>query len=74
MTGARQKPLVIPRMEQEYLVSNAGLTPVTARRAIETLVERGVLETITGGRRNTVWAHRGILTTLDEYAEQLRRV
>ena len=68
-------PLLIeqPVINQEYLASKAGLTPATARRAIDTLVERGVLETMTGGRRNTVWAHRGILATLDEYAERLRR-
>ena len=46
---------------------------MTARRAIETLAERGVLKQITGGRRNKVWIHRGILQVLDEYAAQLRR-
>ena len=62
-----------PIINQEYLVQHLGLGTMTARRAIETLAERGVLKQITGGRRNKVWIHRGILQVLDEYAAQLRR-
>lgn len=62
-----------PIINQEYVISHLGMTPMTARRAIGTLTDRGVLTQIKGGRRNTVWAHRGILHVLDEYAAQLRR-
>lgn len=68
-------PLLIeqPIINHEYLVTHLGLQPVAAHRAIETLAERGVLDQITGGRRNKVWIHRGILQVLDDYAAQLRR-
>ncbi|MBT1164311.1 Fic family protein [Bifidobacterium felsineum] len=68
-------PMLIeqPIINQEYLVTHLGLGTMTVRRAIETLADRGVLEQITGGRRNKVWIHRGILQILDDYATQLRR-
>lgn len=68
-------PLLVeqPIINVDYLVHTAGLTYVTARRTIEMLTNRGVLIEIMGGRRNTVWEHRGILQVLDDYAAQLRR-
>lgn len=69
-------PLLIeqPIVNHAYLMSKASISPATARRVIDVLVERGVLTEIMGGRRNKVWAHQGILQVLDEYAKQLRRV
>ncbi|KAA8825252.1 Fic family protein [Bifidobacterium reuteri] len=68
-------PILIeqPIINQEYLTSHLGLGMMTAHRAVDTLEERGVLDRITGGRRNKVWIHRGVLQVLDEYAAQLRR-
>lgn len=62
-----------PIVNQEYLISHLGLTQVSARRSIDTLAERGILDQIMGGRRNKVWMHRGILQVLDDYAARLRR-
>lgn len=62
-----------PIINQDYLVSTLRLSPVSARRVIDTLQQRGVVNEIMGGRRNKVWVHRGILDVLDGYAAQLRR-
>ncbi|MBT1172416.1 Fic family protein [Bifidobacterium sp. MA2] len=62
-----------PIINRDYLSKTLGLSPMTASRAIRVLTERGVLDEITGGRRNTVWEHRGILSVLDDYAARLRR-
>lgn len=64
-----EQPIITP----QYLVSHTDCTPATARRAIEILTERGVLSEIRGGRRNMVWAHKGVLAVLDDYAAQIRR-
>lgn len=68
-------PLLIgqPVLSVDYLVRNAGLSKMTASRAIDVLVEREILVEITGQRRNRVWQHQGVLTILDDYAEQIRR-
>lgn len=68
-------PLLIeqPVINVDYLVKAGGLSYATARRAVTTLTDFGVLDEIMGGRRNTVWVHRGILQVMDDYAAQLRR-
>lgn len=68
-------PLLIgqPVMSIDYLVRTAGFNKMTATRAIDVLVEREVIVEITGHRRNRIWQHQGVLTILDDYAEQIRR-
>lgn len=63
-----------PVVNTDFLIDTVGLTPNTARRSMEVLVERGILSEGSGARRNRVWTHRGILDVLDEYAEQIRRM
>ena len=50
-----------------------GFAPAAAVRTLNLLEEREVLVERSGARRNRVWMHEGILGTLDDYAEQLRR-
>lgn len=62
-----------PVMNTRYLQESLGLSKSQAERAINALVERNVLVTRTGRKRNMVWEHRGVLDVLDGYAERLRR-
>lgn len=68
-------PLLIeqPIINREYLIRKIGLSPMSARRAIDTLAKRGIVVQTMGGRRNAVWEHKGILSVLDEYGTQYRR-
>ncbi|UFS60168.1 Fic family protein [Subtercola endophyticus] len=71
--------LVLPRLvgqpvvNAQYLKKTLGLSTVTALRAIDALVEHGVLVERTGQARNRVWQHPGILSVLDGYADGIRR-
>ncbi|WP_190972898.1 Fic family protein [Bifidobacterium rousetti] len=62
-----------PIINRAYLQRTLGISSMTAGRALTTLTGHGVLVESTGGRRNVVWEHKGILGVLDEYAAQLRR-
>lgn len=63
-----------PIINTRYLQDELGLSKPRAERAVATLADRGVLVARSGGRRNVVWEHRGILDVLDDYAAGLRRV
>lgn len=63
-----------PVVNTAYLRSAVGLTEPSAHRALATLTERGVLDERTGFSRNRVWAHTGILSILDDYADSIRRI
>lgn len=62
-----------PVINAPLLINKLGMNDVTAQRALEQLVSRGVLAERTGLRRNRVYQHDGILAVLDVYAQQLRR-
>ena len=62
-----------PVIDAKFLTGALGLNNTAAQRALRTLAEAGVLEERSGKRRNRAWQHRGILTVLDDYAEQIRR-
>ncbi|SFR78252.1 Fic family protein [Agromyces sp. CF514] len=62
-----------PIINSRYLTRQLGYNDVTAKRTIETLVERGVLVERSGRARNRVWQHAGILDVLDDYASSVRR-
>ncbi|WP_231916300.1 Fic family protein [Microbacterium karelineae] len=64
-----QQPVLNSRAVRERL----GMGEVAAKRALDTLVERGVLVERTGSARNRIWQHRGILGALDGYADRVRR-
>jgi Fic family protein len=62
-----------PIVNTRYLVSALGINRLAALRAVDTLVERGVVSERTGRARNRIWQHDGILGVLDEYAGTIRR-
>lgn len=62
-----------PTINVEYLTKRLGLAPVTARRALNTLVDHKVASHTMGGRRNEVWEHKGIIAALNNYSAELRR-
>lgn len=62
-----------PVINAPLLITKLGMNEVTAQRALEQLVSRGVLVERTGLRRNRIYQHDGILAVLDVYAQQLRR-
>ncbi|MDQ0613567.1 Fic family protein [Microbacterium sp. W4I4] len=63
-----------PAVNMRYLTGALGFGEMTALRAVDSLVERGVLVESTGKGRNRVWQHRGILDVLDAYAARIRRM
>jgi len=71
----RVLPLLVgqPVVNARYLAATLNTTERSAHRALDILVERGVLVERTGWRRNRVWQHPGILDVLDDYAEMVRR-
>ncbi|MDO7882578.1 Fic family protein [Protaetiibacter sp. WY-16] len=71
----RAVPLLVgqPVLTVRFLQDALQLPERAAFRAIETLVERGVLEDRSGRARGRVYQHPGILAVLDDYAAGLRR-
>lgn len=68
-------PLLIshPILNAPALSKLMGIEPVAAQRALTQLGERGVVTEQTGQKRGRVWAHTGVISTLDRYAADLRR-
>lgn len=68
-------PLLVgqPVVNTRYLVDQLGRSDVSVVRALETLAARDILTERTGFSRNRVWEHRGVLNTLDAYADRVRR-
>lgn len=62
-----------PVVNSRYVKRALGINDTAAQRAIDALVERGVLTERTGRSRNRVYQHLAVLDELDAYAEQLRR-
>ncbi|GAA4723439.1 hypothetical protein GCM10023216_11310 [Isoptericola chiayiensis] len=62
-----------PVVNARFLSDHLGMAGQTAQNALNQLTEAGVLTERTGLRRNRVWEHRGILTVLDQYAQNLLR-
>lgn len=71
----RALPLLVgqPIVNAEYLMREMHISAMTAYRSLDTLTERNILTVTTGGRRNRVWEHKGIIDVLDDYAAGLRR-
>ncbi|MFE1594788.1 Fic family protein [Nocardia sp. NPDC058705] len=57
-----------------YVVESFGISGVAAQRAIDRLVESGVLREVSQRTRNRIWQADGILTALDDFAAGIRRV
>jgi len=71
----RVLPLLIgqPIVTSRYLTQTLGLNEVAAKRAIDTLVARGVLVETSGRSRGRTWAQSDVLAALDGYARRVRR-
>jgi Fic family protein len=71
----RVLPLLIgqPIVTSRYLTQTLGLNEVAAKRAIDTLVARGVLVETSGRNRGRTWAQSDVLAALDGYARRVRR-
>lgn len=69
LDGLLRQPAVTVRLVQdEHEVSQPA-----AERAVEALVEAGVLSRSNEGRRNRVWVCRDVLAALDAFGERARR-
>jgi len=68
-------PLLIaqPIVNAAHLREALNVSAMSVQRALAQLTVAGVLQEATGRSRNRVWQHRGILTILDDYAEEVRR-
>ncbi|WP_139416315.1 Fic family protein [Agromyces laixinhei] len=62
-----------PVVNTRYLQQRLAMSEASSLRALDTLVERGVLIERTGYGRNRVWQHSGIIAVLDAYAAGIRR-
>ncbi|WP_062994645.1 Fic family protein [Nocardia mikamii] len=63
-----------PIVTTAYLIRTFDISGVAAHRAIDRLVEAGVLREVTRQARNRVWQADEILAALDEFAAGIRRV
>lgn len=63
-----------PVVNSTYVAETFGTSGVAAQRAIDRLVESGVLREVSQRARNRVWQADGILTVLDDFAAGIRRV
>jgi Fic family protein len=57
-----------PVVNSELIVRELGVPATTALRALDALVERGVLEVANSKRRNRIWLAQPVLNALDDFA------
>lgn len=62
-----------PVIDIAYVERTFGVSNMAAGRAIERMVEAGVLTQTSKGRRNRVWQADAVLEALDDFAERIRR-
>ncbi|MEV0437072.1 Fic family protein [Nocardia sp. NPDC050413] len=63
-----------PVVNSAYVAETFGISAVAAQRAIDRLVQSGVLREVSQRARNRVWQADAILTALDDFAAGVRRV
>lgn len=68
-------PLLIrqPAVTVAYLGEQVGVSQPAALRAVNQLVDAGILKPATANRRNRVWVAQGVVQALDEFAARARR-
>ncbi|MBM6591336.1 Fic family protein [Brevibacterium sp. RIT 803] len=68
-------PMLIaqPAVNLSFVAVALGTNQMTAMRAVDTLVDRGILREATGRRRNRIWQQPGVLSVLDAFADGARR-
>lgn len=62
-----------PIMNSDYAQRVLAAGPVTANRALDVLVEKGVVFERSGKKRGRIWEHRGILAALENFADTVKR-
>ena len=62
-----------PVIDNGFVQRTFDVSDMSAQRAIDRLVDAGVLHQISKGRRNRVWQADEILDELDHFAERTRR-
>jgi Fic family protein len=74
-TAWKLLPLLVaqPVVGLSYVETMLEAGQMTSLRAVNTLVDRGVLTEFSGRRRNRVWRQTDVLGALDSFAEGLRR-
>lgn len=62
-----------PALNSDLVTRELDVAPPTAFRALDSLVERGVLRTANSRRRNRIWLAEPVLGALDEFAARAGR-
>ncbi len=62
-----------PALNYELVARELAIAPNTALRALEALVDRGVLRTANSRRRNRIWLADPVLRSLDDFAARAAR-
>lgn len=62
-----------PVLNSETVVRELRVAPPTAFRALDALVERGVLRAANSQRRNRIWLAEPVLNALDDFAARAGR-
>ncbi|MEV5647740.1 Fic family protein [Nocardia sp. NPDC052254] len=63
-----------PIVNSSYLMRTVGISAVAAHRAVDRLVEAGVLREVTRQVRNRVWQADEVIEALDDFTAGIRRV
>jgi Fic family protein len=74
--GARRVAVLAiahPVLNYEIVARELAVAPTTALRALETLVDRGVLRPANSKRRNRIWLADPVLRSLDDFAARAGR-
>ncbi len=71
----RALPLVVsqPAVTVNYLVQNLGISQPAALRAVNQMIDAGVLESVGNPHRSRVWAATEVTSVLDEFAARAGR-
>jgi Fic family protein len=62
-----------PVLNYEIVARELAIAPTTALRALDTLVDRGVLRPANSKRRNRIWLAEPVLRSLDDFAARAGR-
>ena len=62
-----------PVLNSDIVVRELGVAPPTAFRALDALIERGLLASANSQRRNRIWLAESVLRTLDDFASRAGR-
>ena len=61
----------LPRVNVDIVTRYSGMTPPTVRSSLNHMVDLGILEEVTGGKRDKIYIYRQYLSILEEGTEPL---